>query len=487
MTSGDGTRIIAAQEVATTHGDTYVIAAAYGVDRRLESAIAHTAALGLSTEILEANQDGSKVFAYPPGPLIPGAMDAGPSVLNLAEPITIADLHFNLRVTAYQSYLASRKLYYFFLLLPLCMLLFGALGAVIDYLASRLNRAEMEKRRFAEELERFFTIDLDLFCIADTGGRLLRSSPAWTSCLGYSQAELEGRSISDFASEADRGVLVAALNTLKTGGSIDGSVFRFRSKCGLVKKIEWRMAVQGSRIFAAARDVTGREEDEDLLRRAIAQKDTLLREVHHRVKNNLQIIASLLRLQADQTEDPLALETFEEAQNRVIAMALVHETLYQSHDLASIDFFSYIENVLAMYHWDTGNPSPSVEIRGRPLLFNLDLAIPCGLLVNEIINNAVKHAFHGIQHPLLTITIEIDDYLSIVITDNGPGFPPDFDPDRDSHLGLKLIKTLVEQLRGVVAFRNCGGGIVEVRLKPKTGSYAYAPTPGGAPSSATGS
>jgi two-component system, sensor histidine kinase PdtaS len=189
------------------------------------------------------------------------------------------------------------------------------------------------------------------------------------------------------------------------------------------------------------------------------EKETLLKEVHHRVKNNMQIITSLIRLQASTIEDPKILELFDESQNRIKSMALVHEELYRAQDLASVNVKEYLEKLVSDL-LDAYSLDKKVKLDMTVSVFKLsvDTLIPLGLIINEIVSNALKYAFPDADG-ILSINIEDveDDIIELTISDNGIGFPQNFSFEKTNSLGLDLIKTLAEQLDGNVVFKNEGG------------------------------
>jgi two-component sensor histidine kinase len=208
---------------------------------------------------------------------------------------------------------------------------------------------------------------------------------------------------------------------------------------------------------------------EQAIRASLREKETLLKEVHHRVKNNLQVIASLLRLQARYLRDEQARAIFEESQNRVHSISLVHEMLYRAGDLARVDFGNYLRTLTSHLAdgWSGGrNIALTVEASGVQL--NVDTAIPCGLIVNELVTNAVKHAFPGGASGSVWVraTVESDGWLTLAVQDNGIGLPENLDLRRSSSLGLELVSTLSRQLRAKVDIRRGGGTAFEIRFQP---------------------
>jgi PAS domain S-box-containing protein len=212
-------------------------------------------------------------------------------------------------------------------------------------------------------------------------------------------------------------------------------------------------------------DITEHKKARENMTAALKEKEVLLREVHHRVKNNLQVISSLLNLQSGYISDQRSLELFKECQTRVRSMSLIHERLYQSESLSRLSFSGYaralIEDLFHSYGVDRETVSYSMDIINLPI--KIDTAIPCGLIVNELVSNSLKYAFpsyHQIgRQGLIKITLvrEDDGSLALSVSDNGIGLPKDFNINKVESLGLQLVTTLVEQLDGRLEVKNADG------------------------------
>jgi two-component sensor histidine kinase len=205
--------------------------------------------------------------------------------------------------------------------------------------------------------------------------------------------------------------------------------------------------------FGAASDVTARRRAEGGLRSALAEKETLLKEVHHRVKNNLQMIDSLLRLQADAFPDPRLREVVRDTANRVQVIAEIHQLLYNSADLAKVDMATFLERLCASLSAMLAGSSQPVRllVNVEPLQIDLQRAVPLGLIFNELISNALKHAFgRGTGNVQVGLHREADEIVASV-TDDGIGFP---DPVPSDSLGLQLVRVLAGQMQGEVQFES---------------------------------
>jgi len=207
-------------------------------------------------------------------------------------------------------------------------------------------------------------------------------------------------------------------------------------------------------------DITARKIAENQLKSSLKEKEVLLKEIHHRVKNNLQVISSLLRLQAGYIKDEEALDIFKDSQNRVRAMAMIHENLYQSTDLARIEFSDYISNLTNnLIRCYSVNRNINIKLNIDRVLLRIDTAIPCGLIINELVSNSLKHAFH--ENQTGEISIEFLDLsqgkYSLSVSDNGIGFQEDIELPKKHSLGLQLVWNLVEQLEGSIAYQAKSG------------------------------
>lgn len=213
-------------------------------------------------------------------------------------------------------------------------------------------------------------------------------------------------------------------------------------------------------ISCMAHEITDKKKIERQIRDSLREKEILLQEVHHRVKNNLQVISSILNLQSSYVKDPNTLNILRESQNRIKSMSFIHESLYQTTDFSYIDFSDYIlslaKNLVHSYSINLG--AVRLETAFEKVYLNLDQAIPCGLIVNELVSNALKYAFPDNLKGVLQLGIrETSQKITLKVKDNGIGVPEDFDIEKGDTLGLQLVFTLVEQLDGEVAFKSKPG------------------------------
>jgi two-component sensor histidine kinase len=206
--------------------------------------------------------------------------------------------------------------------------------------------------------------------------------------------------------------------------------------------------------FDLTNEVAERKQAEELIRASLHEKEILLKEIHHRVKNNLQVISSLLSLQARKMQDPASLEQLRNSQNRIRSMALIHEKLYQSKDLSRIDFSEYIQSLTAhlMRTYNNFAHDVNLNVQVEDVYLSIDKAVACGLLLNELISNSLKYAFSNGNKGEIRIQLKQaqDSRVSLVVGDNGVGIPAEVDFHNTSSLGLQLVNTLVNQIEGTI-------------------------------------
>ncbi len=193
---------------------------------------------------------------------------------------------------------------------------------------------------------------------------------------------------------------------------------------------------------------------------SLKEKERLLKEIHHRVKNNLQIVSSLLRLQSEKIPDQSYLQLIAESQNRIASMALVHEMLYSSSDLSRIEMNQYIQRLTHSIHQSFFRPGMDVGFDhdiDPQLFFNIDLIVPLGLILNEIVSNSFKYAFPENKGKINIRLYKSEKSYHLCIQDNGKGFNSEMGTEMNKHLGMQLIYMLAEQLNGSVALETSHG------------------------------
>jgi len=219
---------------------------------------------------------------------------------------------------------------------------------------------------------------------------------------------------------------------------------------------------------AVFEDITERKAQELELKESLVEKEVLLKEVHHRVKNNMQVISSIINLQSAYIKDPEALQMLKESQDRIKSMSLVHESLYQSKTLSSVNFTEYVTNISKNLYYSYVRPTGGIQLHfnTEDVSLNLDTSIPCGLIINELLSNAMKYAFIDKEEGAVTVGLKkTGDEIELSVSDDGVGIPQGFVIEESDSLGLQLVSTLVMQIRGKLEIRTEKGTTFTIRFK----------------------
>ena len=336
-------------------------------------------------------------------------------------------------------------------------------------IAKNLTAEQEAQQRF----ERLFRHNPTLMALSSLPGRQFSDvNDAFLKTLGYSRGDIIGKTAEDFALFVHPEQQAALADKLRADGRLANCELQVRRQDGAILDGLFSGEVissQGRQHFLTVMvDITDRKQAEAALRDSLAEKTTLLQEVHHRVKNNLQIISSLLNLQADQVQDAAVLELLAVTRNRVGAMALLHENLYQSESLARLNLPEYVKSLCAHLLRAAGPIRARVQLECHvepgTISLELDQAVPCGLLLNELVTNALKHAFPGERSGCIRVTLEraTPQTVGLTVADDGVGLSVTLDPRATSSLGLQLVSLLTQQLHGTVNFERGQGTAVHI-------------------------
>jgi len=337
-----------------------------------------------------------------------------------------------------------------------------------------------ERKRAEQVLEeseqRFRTIietAQEAIFLKDRDSRYTLVNPAMAALFGVPAADLIGRTDAElFGREEaagiaadDRKVLAGENVREERSRSIQGKTYVFS-----ITKVPMRNETgEIAGICGIAHDMTERKQMEEALRLSLQEKEVLLKEIHHRVKNNMQIISSILNLQAGNVKDPAALECLRESQRRIRSMALVHEKLYRSRDYSRIDFGEYLRSLASALFQSCRTDSNRVrfDYKAKEVFLDINTAIPCGLVANELIVNALKYAFPEGRSGVIKIRLRPlgKDEYRFVISDDGIGFPKDIDFRNTESLGMQLVTLLVGQLDGTIDLKRKGGTTFDIVFK----------------------
>jgi PAS domain S-box-containing protein len=293
----------------------------------------------------------------------------------------------------------------------------------------------------------------------DPEGKITSWNPGAERLFGYTSAEIMAQDVSCLLTPEDQkaGILHREIARVMQGQQTQDArwlVRRDRSRFW-AQWVTEPVRDESGKLRGVAkilRDETERRKSDEMIRKSLAEKEALLREVHHRVKNNLQVITSLLNLQAQQLESKAVLTLFEETRNRVQSIASIHELLYRSEHVAAIDIIAYARQLAPdLVRFYGLEHRIEVEVAGGNVTLDLERAVPYGLLLNELVTNACKHAFPPSQKGRIRLLFRRDaDQIELTVSDDGKGLPANFDFRRSDSLGLKLVRGLTRQLRGTV-------------------------------------
>ncbi|MDB6027717.1 MAG: putative Sensor histidine kinase [Verrucomicrobiales bacterium] len=311
----------------------------------------------------------------------------------------------------------------------------------------------------------------------DATGACLYTNPRWQKIAGLTLEESLGDGWFKAIHPDDAETVVKTWKAAAEAGEQFSLEFRFKKASGEIRWVHSRativMAANGkiTGYVGTSEDITERKLNEEKIRAALQEKEVLLKEVHHRVKNNLQVITSMLNLQAGYIDDPQMLDLFRECQIRIKTIALIHETLYQTVDLAQINFGDYTRNLTSYIasSMSLGKKQVKVKVEMLPVTFSVDTAVPCGLIVNELVTNSFKHAFPNRLEG--TVTVSLTDahegQYTLSVSDDGIGLPEGFDFQQSNSLGLVLVHALAGQVDGTVEVVNESGTTFNITFSPK--------------------
>ena len=396
----------------------------------------------------------------------------------------------------------------------------GNLATFLNVMAESLQKTNSklideiaDHRKAEEETKGIFDLSIDLICIVDIKTNFFRKiNPSFGKTLGYSDEELLAKSFIDFIHPDDKTPTLDVIEKkLSQGFPVINFENRFRCKDGSYKWLMWTskpIPEQGI-TYSIARDVTDekhaekeskkhrnqletmvtertfelietneqlkqeiaeRKHADEQVKASLREKEILLQEIHHRVKNNLQVIISLLRLQSKDIKDKDILTMFQESQDRINSMALVHEKIYYSEDLANIRLRDYVNDLASDLFKSYNLSSENVEFKMEveDISIGIDTSISCGLIINELLSNSLKHAFPENRKGEIKVNIRSakESEIEMVYSDNGIGLPESFDFRKSTGFGFRMIVDLVEyKLMGNIELIQDGGTIFQIRFK----------------------
>lgn len=325
-----------------------------------------------------------------------------------------------------------------------------------------LKSIEVRINKFKDTSNRFQLIWENAnegMCLIDTDGKISMYNKAFSKIVESENTLNEKMLYTLFKNE---NILMINLDD-EAETSKEFTLWNGNKKWLEIKKSLFKSSIGHSFIILLVSDITEKKKNEIEILYSLKEKEVLLKEIHHRVKNNLQIISSLLSLQSSYLTDQASQEIFIESQNRIKSMSLIHEKLYQTSDLSSINLGDYVEELInyLIVTYDNRSTFLIYELSSDDIILHIDTAIPLGIIFNELITNSIKHAFNNKMEGKINISINKDssNIIKIKYSDDGTGMKDDIDIYKTKTLGLSLIVNLVEQLNGSLDYKNINPGL----------------------------
>lgn len=356
-------------------------------------------------------------------------------------------------------------------------------------LEARVEERTKEVAIARDRLDGLISMAADAIIAIDDDQRITIFNQGAEEIFGWTREEVLGKPLDLLLPEHSRGLHHAQVASFASEPTTARPMAGRREVLGLRKNGEAfpaeatisQQRTDGRAQFTVIlRDITARRRLADEQARIHAERAVLLKEIHHRVKNNLQVISSLFYLQAQRTDQKSVCRLLDESRVRLQSIALIHEKLYRSEQLASIDFGDYLRDLTANLTSAIGVQAPHVEVRveAEEIFLDIDRAIPCALLVNELVSNSMKHAFPGGRAGVIRIAVtRADSELEVEVSDAGIGFPADLDFRNATTLGLQLVMSLTKQLRGTVELVRSEGTTFRIHVPASVRSSGPRPPP----------
>jgi PAS domain S-box-containing protein len=318
------------------------------------------------------------------------------------------------------------------------------------------KRNAIEKLKQSEEKSRAVINAIpDILFTIDNKGVFLDVKVEDESALFFKPQQFLGKPLSDFF-PGQLGIdfmqkINDAIKSSKTH-----NLYYFYDHLGNRHHYEARYrSINTNECLVLIRDITSAKQNEDKITQSLKEKEVLLKEVHHRVKNNMQIISSILNLQSSYTTDSAILALLRESQNRIKTMAYIHESLYQNKTFSSVNFNEYLSQLISnvVHSYSVSPEKIKLLINCDKVVLNLDVSIPLGLIINELVTNAIKHAFPSTSKGIISVNLTTEKNLvTLNVQDNGIGIDTEVSPENSNSLGLQLVYTLIDQIDGKITF-----------------------------------
>ncbi len=342
----------------------------------------------------------------------------------------------------------------------------------LQYKGEKLNFTNKILKEREEQLKLFIEYAPATIAMFDNNMNYISTSKRWIADFNLEGQEITGRSHYELSHVPDE--LKEVHNRSLEGAIEKCEEYKFVRSDGNIQWVKWEVipwysssgSIGGIIIFSE--DITESKLSEKDLKKSLEEKEILLKEIHHRVKNNLQIISSLLTLQTNYVDTNETKNVLYESQNRIKSMAMVHEMLYQSADLVTINFSNYIKSLVNDLFCSYGAKNNiKLVMDVEPVLLNIETAIPCGLIISELVSNSLKYAFpNNMQGKILVALQSYDEEFELTISDDGIGLPETIDfKNVESSLGLQLVNLLVKQVEGSIKLDKAEGTKFKIKFK----------------------
>jgi PAS domain S-box-containing protein len=343
-------------------------------------------------------------------------------------------------------------------------------GTIQDITDSK--KAEKVLRQSESKYRALFELSADALILMESQtGRIIEANDMAVTLYGYKRDEFMTMKNTDLSAEVPE-----SINSLEEIVTKHGEPYRVpmrlhRKKDGTIFPVEYtaRLLVEDGQanVLVACRDMSQRKQMEDALRRSLEEKEVLLREIHHRVKNNMQVVASLMDLQSEINNEE-ARAALQDGKLRVQFMVQLHQRLHQSGDVANIGMAEFIPDIVRLVGSTYGMSNVMIQTRIDNITLDMDTTIPCGLIVNELVSNAFKHAFSGKKKEELLISMKRDgNEYELCVENTGNPLPPGFNIQGTKSLGLRLVSMLTRQLRGTLTFKSAKKTVFTLRFPMK--------------------
>jgi PAS domain S-box-containing protein len=338
-------------------------------------------------------------------------------------------------------------------------------GQLVEFIGYLFDVTEQKKRDATMRLLAHTMESVtEIATITDLEDRFTFVNQSFLQTYGYVPDEVIGKSVSMLWSPNNPPHLLEDILSQSKTGNWRGEVLN-RKKDGT----EFPLSLKTSQVrdekgnilglVGISEDITERKKADEQLRSSLREKEALLREIHHRVKNNLQVISSLLHMQAARSSEEKIKSVLEESEHRIRSMALIHEALYRTYSFSALDFGAHLRELVAALTRSYGRPGVNTTTEVEGVELPIDAAVPCGLIANELITNALKHAFPSQKNGTITVGLNrrSPELVELSVRDDGIGFPSDLDYREMTTMGMNIIESLVQQIDGVMTLDTSKG------------------------------